>query len=374
MNKVKFCDILEYEQPSKYIVESDQYKDEYKTPVLTAGKSFILGYTNETEGIYHATKEHPIILFDDFTTDCKYIDFDFKVKSSAIKILKPRQSINLKYIYYALKNIVYDTTSHKRYWISQYSNFTIKLPTMKEQDKIVNELECIEKLINNKEQQKMKFNELIKSQYIEMFGDIINNSKKLKIKNLNDVSSVSSSKRIYAREYVESGIPFYRSKEIIELSHRRKPSVELFISKERYLEIKNKFGVPQIGDIMITAVGTIGETWVVNNNNPFYFKDGNLLLVRPNTEMNNVYFKYLLDELISNFKYKNISVGAYSALTIEKLKKMQVLVPPMDLQKQFEIFIKNVNKQKKYCDDEILKLSEIIKCKMQEYFGGVINE
>ena len=207
-----------------------------------------------------------------------------------------------------------------------------------------------------------------------MFGDIINNSKNFAIKKLTDVSSVSSSKRIYAREYVDEGIPFYRSKEIIELGHGKKPSVELYISKERYLEIKNKFGVPKIGDIMITAVGTIGETWVVNNNTPFYFKDGNLLLVRPDGEINNVYFKYLLDELISDFKIKNISEGSYSALTIEELRKMQVLVPPMDLQKQFEIFIEKVNKQIKYCEDEIIKLNEIMKSKMQEYFGGVINE
>ena len=125
---IKLSDVLEYEQPSKYIVESEQYKDEYKIPVLTAGKTFILGYTNEEKGIYHADKENPIILFDDFTTDCRYINFDFKVKSSAVKILKlKRNDNNLKYLYYLLKNIVYDTSSHKMYWISQYSKFEIKL-------------------------------------------------------------------------------------------------------------------------------------------------------------------------------------------------------------------------------------------------------
>ena len=168
MKKIKLSDVLEYEQPSKYIVESEQYKDEYKIPVLTAGKTFILGYTNEEKGIYHADKENPIILFDDFTTDCRYINFDFKVKSSAVKILKlKRNDNNLKYLYYLLKNIVYDTSSHKRYWISQYSKFEIKLPNIEIQNKFVAKLSKLD--------QKIELENLKLSRYIKLKKGLMQN-------------------------------------------------------------------------------------------------------------------------------------------------------------------------------------------------------
>ena len=137
MKKIKLSDVLEYEQPSKYIVESEQYKDEYKIPVLTAGKTFILGYTNEEKGIYHAAKENPIILFDDFTTDSKKVDFPFKVKSSAMKILKIHKDIEINYVtmFMSITRLVGDT--HKRYWISEYSKLEIPIPPKAEQKRIV---------------------------------------------------------------------------------------------------------------------------------------------------------------------------------------------------------------------------------------------
>ena len=99
MDNTKIEEVLDYIQPTKYIVSSTMYSDEYSIPVLTPGDSFILGYTNETEGVYEASKDTPIILFDDFTTAIKWVDFPFKVKSSACKILVPKKECNLRYMY-----------------------------------------------------------------------------------------------------------------------------------------------------------------------------------------------------------------------------------------------------------------------------------
>ena len=85
LNRVQLGDLLDYEQPTRYIVSSTDYDDTYDTPVLTAGQTFILGYTNETKGIYKASKSNPVIIFDDFVTSFYLVDFDFKVKSSALK-------------------------------------------------------------------------------------------------------------------------------------------------------------------------------------------------------------------------------------------------------------------------------------------------
>lgn len=137
--------ILIYEQPTKYIVDSTNYSNSYKTPVLTAGKSFILGYTNETNGIFNKL---PVIIFDDFTTDSKYVDFPFKVKSSAMKILNCKEGMNPKFYYYVLQSINFDASTHKRYWISEFANMIVPVPPKEEQDLIVNKVEQLLELID----------------------------------------------------------------------------------------------------------------------------------------------------------------------------------------------------------------------------------
>lgn len=142
---VRLEDVIEYEQPTSYIVKSIDYKDEYQTPVLTAGKSFIIGYTNETDGI---KTELPVIIFDDFTTDSKYVDFPFKVKSSAMKILTADEKlIDIKFAYFSMQVVECDNYNHKRYWISEFSKKLIPLPPKSEQLKIVDTIEDLFKYI-----------------------------------------------------------------------------------------------------------------------------------------------------------------------------------------------------------------------------------
>ena len=127
-------DILEYEQPQAYIVKSTEYSDKYITPVLTPGKTFVLGYTNESEGIYNAL---PVIIFDDFTTESKYVDFPFKVESSAMKILRAKGEIDIRYVAFFMSITRLAGDTHKRYWISEYSKLYIPIPPFQEQKRIV---------------------------------------------------------------------------------------------------------------------------------------------------------------------------------------------------------------------------------------------
>lgn len=126
--------IVEYEQPTAYIVSSTDYDDSYPTPVLTAGKSFVIGHTNENDDIY---TNLPCIIFDDFTTDSKLVDFPFKVKSSAMKILQVKREIHIEYVamFMSITRLISDT--HKRYWISEYSKIKIPMPPKDEQCRIV---------------------------------------------------------------------------------------------------------------------------------------------------------------------------------------------------------------------------------------------
>ena len=146
--RVRIDDLIAYEQPTKYLVASKSYDDSYSTPVLTAGQSFLLGYTNEEHGKYSASIESPVIIFDDFTTAYKWVDFEFKVKSSAMKMLtlKPGAPITLRYFWYALSTIQIDTSEHARYWISKISNLEIPLPPLEIQSEIVRILDTFIKL------------------------------------------------------------------------------------------------------------------------------------------------------------------------------------------------------------------------------------
>lgn len=147
----KLGEVLDYLQPTPYLVASTEYDDSYDTPVLTAGKTFILGYTNEIEGIF--SKNLPVIIFDDFTTDSKYVDFEFKAKSSAMKILVGKSDISVKFVFEAMQQIKYEVGGHGRHWISVFSQMMMLFPCPEEQTKIANFLSAIDRKIDLVSQQ-----------------------------------------------------------------------------------------------------------------------------------------------------------------------------------------------------------------------------
>lgn len=156
---VELGSLLEYKQPTPYLVKSTDYNDDYETPVLTAGKTFVLGYTNESEGIYK--DKLPVIIFDDFTTDSKFVDFPFKAKSSAMKILTARDGVSIKYVFEAMQMLDFTIGGHQRHWISIFSNLVISIPKIAEQQKIASvlstadsEIETLKQQLNRLEQEK----------------------------------------------------------------------------------------------------------------------------------------------------------------------------------------------------------------------------
>lgn len=192
-----------------------------------------------------------------------------------------------------------------------------------------------------------------------------------KIVRLGDVCTISSSKRIFAKEYKSEGIPFYRGKEVIEKHNGNNVSTELYISKERYDEIKSKYDVPGKGDILLTSVGTLGIPWLVDEED-FYFKDGNLTWLRCNTEIVPEYLYLWLNSAEAQNQIDAKCIGStQKALTIETLNKFQITLPSFELQKKIVSIIapieSKISRNRKINENLAVLLQTIY----QEQFGEV---
>lgn len=335
-------DLLDYEQPTKYIVSTENYSDDFKTPVLTAGKSFILGYTDEISGIFSGTKE-PVIIFDDFTRDTKYVDFDFKVKSSAMKILhKKNAEDSLRFFHYAIQNIDYKPFNHKRLWISDFSNFEIDYKSPEEQQKIAAHLDSIQSAIDNKKQQLQQFDELVKSKFVEMFGDPITNSKNFSTKKVIDVVTLQRGYDLPIQDRDSTGsIPVYGS--------------------------NGQLGTHSISKIdkgIVTGrSGTIGEVHLCNE--PFW--PLNTTLFSNNTHGNNlIYLKYLLD--FFDLKRFKSGVGV-PTLNRNEFHDEQIIDVDFELQNTFAKYVQKIDSAKSIIKTQLVDLQELLDSKMDEYFG-----
>lgn len=196
----------------------------------------------------------------------------------------------------------------------------IPLPPLEVQKEIVAEIEAYRKVINGARA------------VIDNYRPHIPVHPDWPLALLGEISEVTSSKRILAEEYVPSGTPFYRTKEIVELSKGKEITLELFIAQERFDSIKARFGAPTKGELLISAVGTIGVSWVVSDDREFYFKDGNLLWIRNLTNIDPYFLKYCLDATFAVSIDHIVFGAAYKALTIEKLKEFRIPLPPLAIQ------------------------------------------
>jgi type I restriction enzyme M protein len=206
----------------------------------------------------------------------------------------------------------------------------IPLPPLAVQQEIVSKIEQYEKLISGA------------TQVIENFNPQIDINPEWEIVTLENIADVTSSRRIFQNEYVDTGIPFYRTKEIVELNQGKEISLELFISNERYIELKKKNDIPKKGDLLISAVGTLGVIWVIPDDREFYFKDGNLIWVKDLKNINSNYLRYVLEIAFSTRMAELSNGAAYNALTIVKLKQLPIPLPSLAEQ---EAIIEKIEKE-----------------------------
>lgn len=253
-------------------------------------------------------------------------------------------------------------------YFKDYGKLEVPLPPLETQKEIVSRLGLIEVQIEQAEAQAMRLDNLVKSRFNKMFGDYESWLRSSDKKRLDELCWIGSSKRVHKNDYVSDGIPFFRSKEIVELSKGERPTTELYIERDQFERITEKNGAPAAGDLLVTAVGTIGVIWIVDGCSPFYFKDGNLLWLKPNN-LEPTFLKYLLSELLSKDVDRLTGGSAYRALTIDRISQMMVVVPSPALQSEFAFFVHQVDKLRFDVQQQIDKLELLKNSLMQEYFG-----
>ena len=189
------------------------------------------------------------------------------------------------------------------------------------------------------------------------------------VKKLGDVVAISSSKRIFAKEYHNYGVPFYRGKEIIEKQLNNDISTKIFITKERFLEIKSKFGAPKSSDMLLTSVGTIGIPYIVNNHEEFYFKDGNLTWFKDWNLLHNIFFYYWVLSDIGKNAIRNITIGStQQAVTINALAGINLNLPPLPEQKQIASILSSLDNKIELLNKQNKTLEELAQTIFKQWF------
>lgn len=338
-------ELLPFEQPTAYIVKSTDYSDAYATPVLTAGKSFILGKTNETDGIFD---QLPVIIFDDFTTATQFVNFRFKVKSSAMKILHINTDLVIpKYIFYRLQIIQFDHSTHKRYWIQSYSKIKVLIPSLDEQSRIVahieelfSELDKVVGTLKTTKEQLEVYRQAVLKDAFSCLPDTVEMDK------IADMIDPQPSHRT-PPEY-KNGIPYigigdidYQNKKI-NFEDARKVSPEVLDEHlHRYTIHK--------GDFVMGKIGTIGKPYKIPDEQN-YVLSANVILIQPNKEK--IYPEFLFWQFSSSLVTKQLTLGAKAtsqpAFGIKKARLLSIKI--CELEKQFKI-IKRLEAEMSCCDN-----------------------
>lgn len=352
----KIEEVANYEQPSKYIVKSTKYDDSYVTPVLTAGQTFILGYTNETDGIFQASKDNPVIIFDDFTGAFKWVDFPFKVKSSAMKIITIKENnMPLRYLFHIMGNLGFKSDEHKRLWISIYSQLKIPVPPLEVQREIVRVLDSFTlltaELTARKKQYEYYRDELLKPK---------TNIPMVKLGEIATIVRGASPRPI--KNFIttdEDGVNW------IKIGDVAQGSKYVMRANEKITEAGAKRSRRvKPGDFILSNSMSFGRPYILKIDGCVH--DGWLII----SEYDNNYLPDFLYHLLNSTSVQQEMAkrasfgGAVQNLNADIVKALVLPVPPLDVQKRYADVLDNFEK---ICNDISIGLPAEIEARQKKY-------
>ena len=323
---VKLEELIDYIQPTKYIVKSTNYSNEYCIPVLTAGQTFILGYTNEEDNIYHSNKEKPVIIFDDFMATNHWVDFDFKVKSSAMKILVPKTNNIFRYIYYCMNNIDFIPKEHSRQWIQNYSQFKIPLPPIEVQEEIVRILDKFGELEVELEAEL----EARKSEYEfwrgKLFAD--DNVQNIRLDELFNLKNGFTPSKANESYWTDGTIPWFRMEDIRENGRVLSDAIQ-HVTVEA-----TKGNIMPENSIIVSTSATIGEHALITckslSNQRFTY----LTLKEKYKDKVDMKYIYYHCFLLDKYCLDNLNQGNFASIDMNAFRRYIFNIPPLEQQKR----------------------------------------
>ena len=250
------------------------------------------------------------------------------------------------------------------------SGVKVSIHDIAKQREIVKVLDKLSSVIDNRQQELEKLDELIKARFVELFGDVATEDYKYETKKLGDVAEVGSSHRVFTSEFVEEGIPFYRGTEIGELANGQKPADPYYISEEHYNRLANDETKPRVGDLLMPSICNKGQVWMVDTEEPFYYKDGRVLCISPDREIYNPKYLQYFMRAKTEVEYPKIGSGStFAEFKIFLLKDFDILTPPKSIQDEFTAFVEQVDKSKVAVQKSLDETQKLFDSLMQEYFG-----
>jgi len=291
------------------------------------------------------------------------------------------QILNKRFLFYCLNNDVFEKVcidsskglAQKNMSTEWLKDYTIPLPSLEEQQKIADVLDCASTLIEKRKAQIAMLDLLVKSQFIEMFGDLVTNPKGWESRRLKEIVKIRSSKRVYQRELTADGIPFLRVSDLVNRVIHGTNICDLYISEELFDDFMANGFVPKEDDILVTSRGTLGLCYIVRNTDKFYFQDGMISwLEKQEDDINSVYLAYLFQSDFIKQQIDQVSSGStVNYISLANLGEFKILFPPIGLQSHFAAFVAEVKEskvkmQQALAQQELLYKSLIQKCFNEE--------
>ena len=363
-NKISFTELISDRTKDGIKLPTNEYNQSGLTAIIDQGQEFIAGYSDETEGAF---TDVPAIIFGDHTRVFKYVDFPFFLGADGVKVLKANQEINYKYLYYYFLQAKFPNTGYARHfkWLKELQ---IPLPPLETQKNIAAVLDKCTTLIAKHKLMLEKYDTLIKSRFIEMFGDPVQNPMGWEVKKLGNICTKISDGVHAKPEYTATGKPFIS---VVNINSGKLLFNDCkYVSEEAY-EKMIKSTHPEKGDILYTKVGaTYGIPALVDTDRAFCLYVS-VALLKPKSEIVNSQFltTSMAQPYIKNQADKRIKGIGVPDLHLNQIREFEVLVPPLELQNQFNSFVQQIDKSKFAVQKSLEKAETLYKSLMQEYFG-----
>lgn len=365
---VKFRDVLIDETSKAIKIKKENYSETGEFPIIDQGKEFIAGYTSSHEGLY---KNAPLIIFGDHTRVIKYIDFPIYIGADGVKLLKNRFSedeVLTKYLYYYLCTVNIPNTGYNRHF-KYLKEIVFPIPSIDIQKQIITILDKAQNLIEKRKAQIEALNQLMQNVFLEMFGDPVNNLKGWSQLKLNDICTKITDGTHDTPKRLTSGIMLITGKNIrpfkIDFSDLD------YVSKEDHEIIYSRCN-PEYGDILYTNIGANLGTATMNNLHE-QFSMKNVALLKLKRELvNSRYIEFLLNNLSMKNKIIDLSSsgGAQKFLSLNKIKQVEVPVPPLDIQVQFSVIVEELLRKKVVFEKGLFELEKLFNSLIQRAFRG----